>query len=190
MAVTTSNLILGPGTLYTGDFGATEPADTAVATAPDVAWTDAGGTQDGVELAVNQEYTELEVDQIVDVPERRLTKREATLKTNLAEATLENLAVALNGGTIASGGTGATAYKSLTPTASTSAHQVTYKALLFDGFAPAGKPRRVIVRKALSTDNVEFAYKKDEQTVFTVMFSAHYVSASIAPFKIVDGTAV
>ena len=44
----------------------------------------------------------------------------------------------------------------------------------------------VILRKVLSSDNVEFAYKKEDQTVFSVTWSVHYVSNSIAPFKIVD----
>jgi hypothetical protein len=44
----------------------------------------------------------------------------------------------------------------------------------------------VHLRKVLSSDNVEFAYKKEDQTVFSVTWSVHYVSSSIAPFKIVD----
>jgi hypothetical protein len=184
MAVTAANLIMGPGTLYAADFGTVEPADTAVGTAP-ADFEDVGGTQDGVTLTLAQEYTELEVDQIVDVPGRRLTKREFTLETNMAEPTLENLAVAMNAGDVTTG----TGFKSLEPVEGNSATQPNYKALIFDGFAPGGFPRRVIVRKALSTDDVEFAYSKEDQTVFSVTFSAHYVSSSIKSFKIVDGTA-
>ena len=45
MSVTATNLCLGPGTLYTGAFGAAEPADADVNTTPEVsAWTDLGGT--------------------------------------------------------------------------------------------------------------------------------------------------
>jgi len=190
MSVNTGNLIMGPGTLNKGVFGAVEPADTAVATVPDpLVWTDVGGTSDGVEIAIDQDYTQLEVDQIVDIPERRLTKREATLKTNLAEATLDNLALAMNGATLATGGVGATAFQSLSPVNTSSASQVIYSALLFDGFAPNGKPRRVIGRKMLNTKPVEFAYSKKNQTVYSVFFSAHYVSASVASFKAIDGAA-
>lgn len=181
---------MGPGTLSRGLFGAIEPADTAVASALDAAvWPDVGGTSDGVEIAVDQDYTQLEVDQIVDIPERRLTKREATLKTNLAEPTLDNLSLAMNGATLSTGGTGATAYQSLSPVNTTSASQVTYSGLIFDGYAPNGKPRRVIGRKMLNTKPVEFAYSKKNQTVYSVFFSAHYVSASIPSFKVTDGAA-
>lgn len=189
--ITTSDLILGPGALYSGAFGAVEPVDTAVASDPDdEVWTDVGGTYDGVEVTIAQEYTELEVDQVVDVVGRRLTKREFMIKTNLAQPTLENLALVMNAGTVASGGTGSTAFKSLEPNYATSATQPNYKALLMDGYAPNGNNRRVIVRKALSTDDVSFAYSKKDQTVFSVTFAAHYVSKTIAPFKYVDSTAV
>ncbi|MDQ3760972.1 MAG: hypothetical protein M3460_04535 [Actinomycetota bacterium] len=184
MAVTATNLTQGPGTLYTGAFGVSEPADTAVASPPGAGWTDAGGTNDGVTLNVMQEFSELSVDQIVDVPGRRLTKRDMSIATNLAEPTIENLALSMNGGTTATGA----GYKSLEPGYATSATQPTYKALLFDGYAPGGFVRRVILRKGLNTSNVEFAYKKDTQTFFTVSFNAHYVSSSIAPFKVIDGT--
>src|SRR5690606_1191812 len=100
MGVVVTNLIQGPADLYTGLFGTTEPADDAVNVAPSAsAWTDMGGTVDGVELEVRQEYKELVVDQLVDVPGRRMTKREMTLKTKLAEPTLERLSWALNGAT-------------------------------------------------------------------------------------------
>lgn len=183
MAVTATNLIMGPATLYTATFGAVEPLDTAIAADPDsLVWTDVGGTSDGVNIVLNNDYTELTVDQIVDRVGSRLTKRTMTIQTNMAETTLENFKVALNGGTIATGA----GYKSLEPNFATSATQPVYIALLLDGFAPGQTRRRVIVRRALSTANVEVAYKKDAQTMFAVTFTAHYVSASIAPFKVID----
>lgn len=186
MAVTVSNLILGPGTLYRGLFGAAEPAASAIATAPSSAWTDLGGTTDGVTITINQEYTEYEVDQIVDIPGRALTKREITISTNLAEATLDNLALTMNN--LSTVSTGADA-STLVPAFDTSATQPTYFALLFDGYAPSGKRRRVVLRRALSVDNTEFAYKKDEQSVYTVTFSGHYVSSAVAPFQFWDENA-
>lgn len=184
MAVVASNLVLGPGTLYHGAEGATEPADTAVASAPDAEdWTDVGGTSDGVTLSIENEYTELTVDQIVDRVGSRLTSRTMTVATNLAEPTLENLSRVVNGGGTVTTGTG---FKKFEPANDTSATQPTYCALLFDGIAPGGGNRRVIVRRALSTENVEFAYSKEDQTVFSVTFTAHFVNGSTAPFAIID----
>lgn len=184
MAVTATNLTLGAGTLFHGAEGATEPLETAIATPPDSGtWTDVGGTSDGVTLAIEQEYTELTVDQIVDRVGSRLTARTMTLATNLAEPTLENLSLILNGGGSVSTGTG---YKSFEPANDTSASQPTYCALIFDGIAPGGTSRRIIGRRMLSTESVEFAYAKDEQTVFSVTFTGHFVNSSTPPFQIVD----
>lgn len=190
--VVTTNLIQGPGTLYSGALGATEPADTAVAGIPDSgAWTDCGGTSDGLNLSINQEYTELAVDQIVDVPERRMTKREFTVGTNLAEGTLDNLSLALNANvTPSAGGTGATAYESLEARNGNSATQPTYAALIVDGYAPEGRQRRFIGRKMLSTGNVAVAYSKANQSVFAVSFAGHFVSSAVAPFKVIDESGV
>lgn len=188
MPVTATNLTAGPGTLYTGAFGATEPLDSAVNSLPaSAAWTDAGGTQDGSTITLSREFFELEVDQIVDTPGRRLTSRDIQVKTNMAEPTLANLTVALNGGTQ----TATAAYATYDPDNTTAATQPTYKALLLDGFAPqtaaaATMRRRVIVRKVLSIEDVETDYKKDGQTLFPVTFAAHYVSSVITPFHIVD----
>lgn len=185
MGATVTNLIAGAGDLYTAPFGSTEPASTLVALqgAPASPWSDVGGTQDGVNMTIAQEFFELEVDQIVDSPGRRLTKRDFSLQANMAEPTLDNLALGMNASAGVTAGTG---LHTLEPTTDTSAQQPEYCALLFDGYAPEQLRRRVIGRRMLSTDNIEFAYKKGEQTIFTVTWMGHYVSASIKPFTIID----
>lgn len=191
MATTVANLVQGPATLYIGAFGATEPADNAVGTAPSsAAWTDLGGTVDGAELTIKQEYKELEVDQVVDIPGRRLVKRDMMVKTKLAEPTFDNLVYALNDGTTATG----TGYKNFVPAFTDSATQPTYRALILHGWAAAAgsggqsKRRMVILRRVLSSDDVEMSYMKDKQTLLTVTWSVHYVDGTNAPFKIVDET--
>lgn len=189
MAVTITNLCAGPITLWTGAFGVAEPADTAVASDPGAGWTDAGATTGGAKLKIDQKFFELATDQIVDSAGRRLVQRDATVKTNMAEPTLANLILVLNGGATSTGGSGATAYSAYDPDAASSATQPTYIAVLMDGWAPNGKRRRVILRKCLNIDAVETEYKKDGQTLFTAEFACHWVSASIKPFHIVDSTA-
>jgi hypothetical protein len=191
MATTVANLVQGPATLYIGAFGATEPADNAAGTAPaSAAWTDLGGTVDGAELTIKQEYKELEVDQVVDIPGRRLVKRDMMVKTKLAEPTFQNLVYALNDGTTATG----TGYKTFVPAFTDSATQPTYRALILHGWAAAAgsggqsKRRMVVLRRVLSSDDVEISYMKDKQTLLTVTWSVHYVDNAIAPFKIIDET--
>lgn len=183
MSVTATNLIMGPATLYVAAFGTTEPADSAVNASPAAsAWTDVGGTSDGVKLTLSQSYTKLSVDQIVDRLGSRLTDREFAVVTNLAEATLENLSYAMNGGTAATG----SGFKSFDPNYASSATQPSYSAIILDGYAPGGFRRRVILRKALSTEDIESSYQKDGQTVIPVTFTGHYVTSAISPIHIVD----
>jgi hypothetical protein len=188
MPVTTTNLIAGPAVLYSGSFGATEPTDAQINTTPVAStWTDHGGTQDGVEMTIDRDFLEMEVDQLVDMPGRRLTKRDFQVKTNMAEPTLANWSVAMNGGTI----TASAAFQTYDPDDTVAATQPPYRAVMLDGYAPqtaaaATMRRRFIIRKALSIESIESSYKKDEMTLVPVTFAAHYVSASIKPFRIVD----
>jgi hypothetical protein len=185
MALQVINLIAGPGTLYTGDFGATEPASSTINAAySGSAFTDVGGTQDGVTINIEREFFKLEVDQTPDVPGRRLTSRDMQISTNIAEPTLDNLKLVLNGGTV----TASAAYSEYEPADDTAATQPTYKALMFEGWAPQGFRRRVFGRKVLSIESVEVPYKKDGQTLFPVTFGCHYVSNAIKPFKWTDQT--
>lgn len=180
MPVVSTNLIQGPATLYVGVFGVAEPA--TIATAFGAGWTDVGGTNDGVSVAVEMEFSELSVDQLVDVPGQRMTKRVSKIKTNLAEATLANLAVALNelAATVVA--------NKFTPSFGSNVFVPNYTAVALEGIAPGGFKRRVFVRKTLQVGNVEASYKKDGQTLFPVEFAGHWVSASIAPYSWEDAT--
>lgn len=189
MGVVASNLIAGPGDVYRGTFGATEPLDSAVGSAPATGtWTDMGGTQEGVTFNVGQEFQELSVDQVTDRVESRRTSRSITIGTSLAEPTLDNFQWVLNGGTIATG----TGFRTYVPDSATGSTQPSYAAMIFDGWAPMvsnqARRRRIVTRKILNVEGVEFSYTKDGQTLFPVSLQLHYVSASIELFKIIDAT--
>lgn len=178
MPVTSSNLIQGPAVVYAAVFGATEPA--TIATAPGVGWTDVGGTKDGVELNIADEYAVLDVDQEIHEMGRRRIKRVVSVKTQLAEATLANLALAIaNTGPTTNVMEGDIGLAAFAPA---------YGAILLDGIAPGGFRRRIIIRKTLPTDAVATSYKKDSQTLLPVTWTAHFVSPSIKPWKIEDAT--
>jgi hypothetical protein len=185
MAPSASNLIAGPGTLYRADFGATEPLDADVQTEPAAPWVDLGATDDGVTITVSREFFKLRMDQTVDAPGRRMTERDVTLSTNLAEITLENLALSLGQApdTIEEGA----GFSAMNLEGDDTGAEPDYFALLFRGRAPGGFRRHVIGRKMLSTEEVETAYKKGDQTLYPVTFAAHWVSPSIRPVRWVDG---
>jgi hypothetical protein len=189
MPASASNLLVGPGSLWTGDFGETEPVDTAVADALPAGWADSGATDGGVTVTAAREYFRLRMDQTVESPGRRLTELDVTLQTNLAEPTLENWQTALAdaASAVTTGGTGATGYAAMDLGGPTEpGMEPTYLAVIFRGRAPAGRRRLVIVRKALSVEEVESEYKKDDQTFIPVTFAAHWVSASIKSVHVVD----
>lgn len=184
-------VIQGAGRMYTGVFsatGANEPALAAVNVAPQAsAWTYSGFTSDGITITINQSFSEMRVDQLADRVGTKLTERELQLNANLAEATLGNLVLGMNGGTV----TTASGYSFYEPVYDGSELQPTYLAILFDGYAPASaagvsKRRRILLRKAISTENVESSYKKDELTLIPVTFTSHYVSDTVAGFRIID----
>jgi hypothetical protein len=190
MSVTASNLVGGPATLYLGLYGATEPADTAVNTTPATsAWNDLGGTDGGLELNMGMDFFELGADQVTWIMERRNSKMDPRIKTSLAELTLENFKYAMNSlGTITSG----SGFKSYDVDITNSATQPTYVALLVDGWAPSSagvaKRRRVVARKCLQMGNIEFAYKKDGQSFYTVEFGVHYIDGTTKPIRWIDAT--
>jgi hypothetical protein len=183
MSITSTNILVGTGVLYLGAFGATEPADTAVNASPAAsAWTDAGATDGGMELMANQSFFDYTPDQTTMPVVSVITARTFTLKTNLAEATLENLAYALNTSAPATG----SGVKTLEPDVDSGV--VTAVAAIFDGTAPSGLRRRVIARKVHSVDNVGLSYKKDGVVLVPVTLRCLYVSSAIKPCKFVDQT--
>lgn len=184
MGVTASNLTSGPGTYYDALFGAAEPATPS--TIPGTGWTDVGGTGDGITLKVAEDWLELTVDQLVDTPERRRTKRELSIATNLAEGTLDNLANVMNEPAPAAAVAGV---RTLEPTTGLAAFTPAYRMAIHDGQGPSGNNVRVTIRKTLSTEGTEFVYKKDDQRYFTVTRVAHWVSESIKPFRVQQVTA-
>lgn len=193
MAVNPNNVVQGPATIYWGQFGTTEPADTnaALVASPGAGWTDMGATTGGVSVTIEHTYGQIKADQLVDTIGARLTGRVITVAVSLLEATLNNLLVAMN--QAANIATPASGISTFDPVTATSATQPTYTALLIDGWAPllgsgGAARRRFIVRKLLSDVKASAKYDLVTQVTWDCSFTAYYVSNSIAPFHIQDQT--
>jgi hypothetical protein len=134
------------------------------------------------------EFFEKKVDQMVDVLGSVLIGREFMFSANLAEPTLDNFEQLVNAGTSATG-TAASGvdYQTFDPS-DNPIGEPTYFMVLFDGEAPGGYNRRVIIRKALQVGEISSSYVKDGLTVYPAEFKAHYVSSASRPFHIVDQT--
>jgi hypothetical protein len=194
VAVQPLNVVMGPATVYTGAFGAVEPAYSAITSPPSSSvWTDVGGTADGtsVLLEIEHSLTELHVEQLIDPIGARVSKRVIQVTVDMEEATLNNLNLAMNQLSTQSSGTG---YTVLDPLTSITSFQPTYTAILIDGWAPTTGTsevecrRRMIVRKCLSSSKADLEYEKTKPVLFHTTWTGFWVSSSIAPFEIVDQT--
>jgi hypothetical protein len=102
MGVTVSNLLQGPAEIFATSFGATEPAS---ASAPITVHRDLGATDGGATVTISQTYSPMKVDQVAMAVGSRKVDQSIRSATSLAEATLDNLRLALN----QPGGSGGTA---------------------------------------------------------------------------------
>ncbi len=176
MPVTTSNLLMGPAKISTGAVGSTEPPSNA--TALPVAWTDIGGTNGGATLNISQTYTPMTVDQVAMPVGARKTEQGVSIVTAMAEATLANLRMALNQAVAV------TTFVELD--ADISNADPLYQAVCLEGQKPGGGPRRVFVRRTLSTESIGIPFQKDGMTLVPVTFTAYYVSSTVKAIRIDD----
>ena len=207
-----SNIIVGAAALFTHDAGpigldsagkitdiqaATDlPVFTASATSyketvdTDSAYTNVGYTSNGLELAFQPDFGEVAVDQLLDVA--RLFKQGMTvnLNTSFAEATLENLLVA-----IAADDTDlstAAGVSTLKMSAGDIGDVPLERGLVAvgpgSGSAATPKERIYVAYRALSIENVTVSAKRDEPSMFEVSFRLLPEDTSASYGKLVDRT--
>lgn len=185
-----NSIVQGPANLWFAPFGTTEPADSAVTSDPGAGWVFAGGTEDPVVLEEDMTYAENTVTQVQMAVGARLTKYAVTVKTKLAEMSVQNLQYALNGLNTVTVNSG---YTSMDRQVGLASSQPTYAALLIDGWGPqlvSGSARkRSIVRKVLCIPKIMQSYDPAKQASYDVTFNAYFVSSSIAPVHEVLQTA-
>lgn len=163
--------------------------------ANDLDFTNVGYTTGGLEMAFEPDFGEVSVDQVLDVAKLFKQGMKVTMKTSMAEATLENLLVAL-------------AYSStkLTGTKSSSDGQIldlsagsigecpVERGLIAVGpgtgdCAVSDKVERVyIAYRALSIESVTLSAKRDEATSFETNFRLLPEDSTGSYGKIVDRT--
>ena len=182
MAVSVAELVVGPANVWRKPYTdpAVEPATPL--TAPAAGWVDMGATSDGVNLTIAQSFQQITADQVVDVLMSVPDERSMTVETNLMQPTLERFKVVNNGGTITSG----VGFRQFEPITDLVEQDIEYGAVLVRGKGPLSQKRDTILRRVATTDDVEFSYAKASALVFGTTWTAHYVSASIAPFVIRD----
>lgn len=200
---TSTNIIVGAAALFVAD-STLDPAGLAAfqdhasfkeTLSSDSDYTNVGYTMNGLELAFQPNFGEVAVDQVLDAAKLYKQGMQVTLKTAFAEATLENLLLAV-------------AYKSskLSGTKSTSAGQVLDLSAGDIGECPVERgivavgpgtgdcadsayvERVYTAYRALSIDNVTVSAKRDAPSMFEVTFRLLPEDTSGSYGKIVDRT--
>jgi secreted trypsin-like serine protease len=200
---TSNNIIVGAAALFVADttltpatlegFDSSESFKTTLSA--DAAYTNVGYTMNGLELQFQPDFGEVAVDQILDVAKLYKQGMQVNLATAFAEATLENLLLAL-------------AFKDtqLTGSKSASTGQVLNLSAGELGECPVERgivavgpgtgdcdasdsvERVYTAYRALSIENVTVSAKRDEPSMFEVSFRLLPEDTSGSYGKIVDRT--
>lgn len=155
---------LDPGT---GDAGPLMDADTAN-------WRSLGFTTGGIETTYAPEYTDIEVDQLLDAALIFKSKMTVTVKTTLSEATLENLLVAWGQSASTLTGT-AGAFQDLGISSGALGDYPVERSMVFVGPGPrtaAGVrlQRLYHLRRCLQVDSTAIGQMRTEATTIPVSF--------------------
>jgi hypothetical protein len=103
--VNSRNIVGGPGRLVWAPYGTTVP--TTISDVMDLEtyalkdpWKDLGATNDGIETSRSFDTEDFEVDQVIGAVDTDIKSWSHSIKTNLAENTVENRQLSLIGGPI------------------------------------------------------------------------------------------
>jgi hypothetical protein len=200
---TSNNIIVGAAALFVADttltpgtleaFDASESfKDTLTA---DAAYDNVGYTMNGLELQFQPDFGEVQVDQVLDVARLFKQGMQVNLATAFAEATLENLLIALAyTSDKISGNKAASTGRTLNLSAGDIGEVPVERGLVAVGPgtgnpATAADVERVYTAyRALSIENVTVSAKRDEASMFEVSFRLLPEDTSGSYGKIVDRT--
>jgi hypothetical protein len=200
---TSNNIIVGAAALYIADttltpatlegFDASESFKDTLSTEAD--YTNVGYTMNGLELQFQPDFGEVQVDQILDVARLYKQGMQVNMATAFAEATLENLLVALAyQDQEISGNKAASTGRTLNLSAGDIGDVPVERGIVAVG-PGTGNPttadtveRVYTAYRALSIENVTVSAKRDEASMFEVSFRLLPEDASGSYGKIVDRT--
>jgi hypothetical protein len=200
---TSTNIIVGAAALFVADTTLTpgtleapvSSASMKTTLSNDVTYTNVGYTMNGLELQFQPDFGEVQVDQVLDVAKLYKQGMQVTLATAFAEATLENLLLAL-----------AYSDSKLTGTKSSSAGRALDLSAGDIGECPVERgivavgpgtgdcedsayvERVYSAYRALSIENVTVSAKRDEASMFEVSFRLLPEDVSGSYGKIIDRT--
>ena len=200
---TSTNIIVGAAALFVADTTLTPATLEAFSTevsfretlSNDAAYTNVGYTMNGLELQFQPDFGEVQVDQILDVAKLYKQGMQVNLATAFAEATLENLLLALAFDSSELTGTVAThTGKTLNLSAGDIGECPVERGIVAVGPGTGDcvdspfVERVYTAYRALSIENVTVSAKRDEASMFEVSFRLLPEDTSGSYGKIVDRT--
>jgi hypothetical protein len=200
---TSNNIIVGAAALFIADTTLTPSTlETPVSSksfrdtlSDDVTYTNVGYTMNGLELQFQPDFGEVQVDQILDVAKLYKQGMQVNLATAFAEATLENLLLALAyGDSKLTGSKSSSAGQTLNLSAGDIGECPVERGIVAVGpgtgdcVDSAYVERVYSAYRALSIENVTVSAKREEASMFEVSFRLLPEDASGSYGKIVDRT--
>jgi len=192
-SVTTANIVVGEAEVKVG------ASDITLASSGFDALTSVGATQEGVEISWEPDMVDIEVDQYGDAAKVIQSKVKVMLKTTLAEATLNNLAVAWSydntddGADVLVNNDGANTKTFMFGVQNVYPYE---KSIQIVGNAPGStaattRTRKFNTKRAISFESSSISMKRAEATTFAVSFRILPVSGDTGYEygKIIDETA-
>jgi hypothetical protein len=194
MAYDASNIIVGAAAIFLGNTSDSVPVPSDGESYADTVdgatgWANVGYTSNGLEVQFAPEFGEVQVDQVLDVAKMFKSGMTVTLNTSFAEATLENLAIAIAQPAPTTTGNvldkdddtgtspwGASGVKILDIKAGELGECPVERKLIAVGAGggdcgPTDKTERIYTAyRVLSIDSVTASQKRDEASVFDVSF--------------------
>jgi hypothetical protein len=174
MAVNVANIVVGEASIKLG------PSANATTIAAMDNFADVGATQNGVEISWEPDIVDIEIDQYGDAAKLIQSKVKVMVKTTLAEATLNNLAIAWNYDDETDGDDIKANFAGSPGSTNTFLFGVQNvypreKGLVVTGSAPgsaaaAVKTRKFYTKRAVSMESSMISMKRAEATMFTVGF--------------------
>jgi len=178
-----ANIIVGASALFTyesgeladGDLPAYVDAESYKTTlSDDVAFRNVGYTMNGLEIVFQPDFGEVQVDQLLDVAKLYKQGMQVNLNTAFAEATLENLLVAIAGqdSDLTSAGDEGTLVLASGDIGECPVERGLVAVGPGTGDCAVGSDleRIYVAYRALSIENVTVSSKRDEPTMFEVSF--------------------
>lgn len=150
------NVLVGHVQIYIAPVGTAAPATSIVFGGSwGASWVATGYTEKGLSVNMDRKTNMIYVEEIPEPVQVVVDTNDPSLDIEFAEDTLQSMAWAYGGGTITVTGSGATQVATLVL-----AEGLTQVAIGFEGTAPAGNFRRVIVPQLVSSGKVKTSYQR------------------------------